>query len=39
LAADAAGPKIAHVVKDGAKPDARWPAVGDFSEIILYPRR
>ena len=38
-AAEAAGLKITHVVKDGARPDPRWPAVGDFSEITLYPRR
>lgn len=39
VAAEAAGLKIAHVVKDGARADPRWPAVGDFSEIVLHPRR
>jgi enolase-phosphatase E1 len=39
VAAEAAELQVAHVVKDGARPDPRWPAVGDFSEIVLYPRR
>jgi enolase-phosphatase E1 len=38
-AGESAGLKVAHIVKDGAKPDPRWPAVGDFSELVLYPRR
>jgi len=38
-AAEGAGLKVAHIVKDGASSDPRWLAVADFSEIILYPRR
>ena len=38
-AAETAGVQIAHIVKDGAETDPRWPAIADFSDIVLYPRR